>query len=271
MDWSRIESPAYWITFAVTFLAVAQWESMRPERVWIVPASRRWTRHGILLLIASLIRMAVLRLSPVGVAALVSGRGWGLFHAPFFQEGAGYAFSIGATVLLLDLTKYTAHRLLHGFAWLWRIHRVHHSDPDFDVSTGVRFHPLEMIFVGGFDLVAIWLAAPPLAGVVASLVMGSAINFAEHANANLPAAWERRLRPWLITPLAHRIHHSTEVSDQNSNFGELVPWWDKLLGTYRETPAAGPEMAVGLPGYQNERSLEFGEMLLQPLHASREP
>jgi sterol desaturase/sphingolipid hydroxylase (fatty acid hydroxylase superfamily) len=160
--------------------------------------------------------------------------------------------------------------MMHGFGWLWRIHRVHHSDPDFDVSTGVRFHPLEIILVAGFDLVVIWLAAPPVAGVLTSVVVACAINFAEHANAKLPDSWEKALRPWLVTARTHRIHHSTGFADQNSNFGELVPWWDRMFGTYRASADAGEHFEVGLPGYRSARSLDFGEMLLQPLQDSRE-
>jgi sterol desaturase/sphingolipid hydroxylase (fatty acid hydroxylase superfamily) len=271
MDWSRIISPAYWITFAVTFLAVAQWESVRPERKWIVPAGRRWTRHAMLLVLTSAIRLLLFRLSPMGVAALAANRGWGLFHAPFFGQGLGSVVAIVLTVLLLDISKYTSHRLMHSFGWLWRLHRVHHSDPDFDLSTGLRFHPLEAMLVAGFDLLVIWLAAPPLAGVVVSTVIACFVNFAQHANATLPESWERTLGPLLVTARIHRIHHSTGYSDQNSNFGELVPWWDKLFGTYHPSAEAGPSFEVGLPGYQTARSVEFGEMLLQPLHPPREP
>ena len=269
MDWVRIESPAYWLMFTLAFLAAAQWESRHAERPWIVPAGRRWARHGALLFFNGVLLTIIVRLTPVAVAILAREHTWGVFRQAFFLDGVGYGVAFISTVLLLDLTRYAMHRLGHSFDWLWRIHRVHHSDPDFDVSTGARFHPLETILLQGANLAAIWLLSPPLAGVVASEVLAAGINFVEHANAAFPAAWERRLRLWIVTPSLHRIHHSEHIADQHTNLGTLFPWWDRILGTYTEKSTAGGEFAVGLPGYQNAESMGFGEILLQPVRPAK--
>lgn len=266
MDWIRFESAAYWMTFTVVFLLVATWESKQPERAWHIPAGRRWTTHGLLTLLSAIFRTSVMRLSPVAAALAAQNNSWSLFRLP----GLPFWAAVAATILLLDLSKYASHRLFHTVPWLWRIHRVHHSDPDFDVSTGLRFHPLEPFLPQGFDLALILLLAPPVEGVVAAQVLTCAINFIEHANANWPKPLERFLKGWLVTPRMHRIHHSEQVRDQQSNFGELLPWWDRCFGTYRAEPVEGT-LVVGLRGYQEERSMVFPDMLAQPFQASREP
>jgi sterol desaturase/sphingolipid hydroxylase (fatty acid hydroxylase superfamily) len=264
MDWLKLESAAYWATFTVMFLAVAAWESRRPERDWRVPAGRRWAVHGALLLLGAAFRIAVLRLSLVGAALLAARNGWGLFH----QFPAPLWIALPVTVLLLDFNHYVTHRLFHAIPWLWRVHRVHHSDPDFDVSTGLRFHPLEPLLpqLGGIAVV-LALGAPP-AAVLTATVLAAAINFAEHANANLPPTWERALAPWLVTSRMHRIHHSTQLRHQQTNFGELFPWWDRMAGTYLRTEE---RLDVGLPGYQDARSVGLPELLSQPFQPSRAP
>ncbi|MEO5924070.1 MAG: sterol desaturase family protein [Bryobacteraceae bacterium] len=264
MDWARIGSTAYWTTFTVAFLLVAAWESRAPERPWVVPAGRRWTVHGLLMISGALLRAAVLRLSPVAVA-MGPARSWS------FPWASGLPVWVGVpvAVLLLDLSKYFTHRLFHAIPWFWRVHRVHHSDPDFDVSTGLRFHPLEPLLPVASDLLLIQLFALPVEGVIAAQLVSVASNFFEHANADVPDAWGKVLRGWLVLPRTHRIHHSDAFGDQQTNFGEAFVWWDKLFGTYRDRSEAGGTFAVGLPGYQEPRSVEFVEMLMQPFHAER--
>jgi sterol desaturase/sphingolipid hydroxylase (fatty acid hydroxylase superfamily) len=262
MDWIRFESSAYWITFTVTFLLVAVWESKSPDRDLRFPTGRRWTIHGLLTLFSAVFRMLVLRLSPVAFA-LAQEHGRDISALPLWV-------GIPVTVLLLDLAKYGTHRLFHAIPWLWRIHRVHHSDPDFDVSTGLRFHPLEPLLPLSVEFAAILLLAPPVQGVIAAQLLPCTINFIQHANANLPSSWERGLQRWFVTPRMHRIHHSERIADQQSNFGDLFPWWDRWVGTYR-AEAAEAKLVVGLRGYQNEQSVGLAEMLTQPFQASREP
>jgi sterol desaturase/sphingolipid hydroxylase (fatty acid hydroxylase superfamily) len=264
MDWVRIGGAAYWVTFTVAFLLVGAWESRHPERAWIVSAGRRWTMHGLLTVLGALLRALVFRLSPVA-AAIGPARSWSL---PWVGELPLWV-GVLLTVLLLDLSKYATHRLFHAIPWLWRVHRVHHSDPDFDVSTGLRFHPFEPLLPLAADLLLILLFALPAEGVIVAQVVSVATNFFEHANADLPSSWERALRGCLVAPRIHRIHHSDAFGDQQTNFGEAFVWWDRMFRTYREEASAGKVFAVGLRGYQDSRSVELPEMLTQPFQAER--
>jgi sterol desaturase/sphingolipid hydroxylase (fatty acid hydroxylase superfamily) len=269
VDWQKLASPAYWIVFTGAFLAVAQWESVRPLRPLQVPAHRRWKQHGFLTVIGMIIRFPLVRLSPVAAAVLAQQNGWSLFRQPFFATGWGWWAAVIGAILALDLTKYGTHRLYHAISWLWRLHRVHQSDPDFDVSTGARFHPVEPVLVEAADLAAVWVLAPPVGAVFAAVLLSVTVNFLEHANAKLPSPWECGLRLFLITPALHRIHHSDKFEDQQRNFGETFPWWDRLFGTYAPDSVSGARAKVGLPGYGQE-SVELREMLLQPFRPEKQ-
>jgi sterol desaturase/sphingolipid hydroxylase (fatty acid hydroxylase superfamily) len=151
--------------------------------------------------------------------------------------------------------------------FLWPVHRVHHSDPDFDVSTAGRFHPIEPLLVGGADLAIILLLAPPPIAVFFAKLAGAFFNLWEHANASLPPHVDGILRRWMMTPTAHRIHHSQGIAEQNRNLGEILPWWDRIFGTYQA--GDGGDLVVGLRGYQNCRSVELTEILKQPFRKER--
>ena len=266
MEWRQFESVTYWALFVVTFLAVAAWETRRPNRDWIVPSGRRWTVHAVLITLSSLISGAFIGLTPVMAAVAVSGSPWGLLNKPWMP----YWVSLAITILVLDFVKYVVHRLLHVVPLFWRIHRMHHADPDFDVSTAARVHPAEFILLQGAYIGMILLLAPPPSAVLAAKLIAVVFSFFEHANASLPPRWEARLRPWLVTPDLHRIHHSDRPEEQNTNLGEIFPWWDRLLGTYRPQPRDG-RLVVGLHGYQDERSMGLGLVLTLPFHDTREP
>ena len=263
-NWGQAESYAYWTTFTVGFLAVSVWESVRPRGTLLVPAARRWRNHGLLLVVASLASMVLLRGTPVVVAIAVQRGKYGvtwLEHLPVWT-------SFVATVLLLDFVKYATHRLQHAVGFLWRVHQVHHSDPDFEVSTGLRAHPIETILTQGAALLAILALRLPPVAVLAAELMSCAQSFFQHANASLPPALERALRPWLVTPDLHRIHHSMEEGDQQRNLGETFPWWDRLFGTYSPSTATGDEQfPTGLKGAKNARSLRLAFMLATPFRA----
>jgi sterol desaturase/sphingolipid hydroxylase (fatty acid hydroxylase superfamily) len=266
-NWGQAESYAYWTTFTVAFLGVSVWESIRPRGPLSVPAARRWRNHGLLLLVASLLSMVVLRSTPVLAAMAVQRGKYGLTwleHAPPFA-------SFVVTLLLLDFVKYATHRLLHSTGFLWRIHQVHHSDPDFEVSTGLRAHPIETILLQASALLAIFALRLPPAAVLAGELMSCAQSFFQHANASLPPALERALRPLLVTPDLHRIHHSMEEADQRRNLGETFPWWDRLLGTYSPSTTTGNEQfPTGLKGANNAGSLRLAFMLATPFKAPGE-
>jgi sterol desaturase/sphingolipid hydroxylase (fatty acid hydroxylase superfamily) len=266
MPWERIESYSYWIIFAATFLGVAVWESFRPKQELSAAPERRWGKHGLVLMVCTVISVGLYRASPVVVAMAFAGSRYGLLNKPWIP----FVGRCILAVLLLDLVKYTTHRVFHSVSFLWRVHQVHHSDPDFDVSTAARVHPIEVVIAQGAYFAVVAIFAPPVAGVLIAELISAFQSFFGHANASLPGWVEKPLRRVFVTPDMHRIHHSEEVEEQFSNFGDSFPWWDYLLRTYMAAPAAGQQrMIVGLKGYQDDASLGLGFMLTQPFLPER--
>ena len=264
MTWQHIESVTYWSLFVAAFLSVAVWETRRPRRDLTVPAERRWGTHAILLTLAALCTTLVLRAAPVAFAAAAAAGGrTGALSQPWLPWWASGI----ATVLLLDLTKYGTHRLFHSVPWLWRVHQVHHSDPDFDVSTSARAHPMEAVATQAAYLLAIFLTLPPPGAVLAAELLALALSFFEHANASLPDGLERYVRKVLITPDVHRIHHSVNVDEQLHNYGEIFPWWDRLFGTYLSSLGHNDALRVGIKGLEGPGTLGIGFMLAEPFRS----
>ena len=184
-----------------------------------------------------------------------------------------FAVALAAVVaiLALDLVRYSTHRLSHSVGALWRFHQVHHSDPDFDISTALRVHPIEVVLTQGAYLLTVAVLAPPVVAVLIAELGSILQSFFSHANASLPRWVEKPLRAVFVTPDMHRIHHSEEVAEQYKNLSDIFPWWDHLFGTYVEKPAAGDDKIVtGRKGFQNERSLGIGFMLAQPFRKDSE-
>jgi len=266
MPWVRIEGAAYWICFVAVFLTVALWESFHPKRKLSIAAERRWKNHGILLASAAAILTLLLRSSPVVVALMVAGSRFGVLNKPW----APLIVRSAITVVLLDLLQYWIHWSFHRIPLLWRVHQVHHSDPDYDVSTAGRFHPLESLYSQGIRLGAIALLAPPAAGVFIAELLTVILNLSAHANASLPARIEQRVRSVFITPDLHRVHHSRDAEEQQRNLGQTFPWWDRIFGTY-SARAAKPvqDFRTGLEGLENFDCVGIGFMLAEPFRALR--
>jgi sterol desaturase/sphingolipid hydroxylase (fatty acid hydroxylase superfamily) len=261
VPWERIESYCYWILFVAAFLGVAVWESFRPRRELSSAPERRWGKHGLVLIVCTVISVGLYRASPVVVAIAFAGSRHGLLNKPWIP----FAGRCVLAVLLLDLVKYCVHWAFHSVSFLWRVHRVHHSDPDFDVSTSLRVHPIEVVLTQGAYFALIAIFAPPVLGVLIAELISAFQSFFGHANASLPGWAEKPLRRLFVTPDMHRIHHSEEVQEQFTNFGDSFPWWDHLFRTYLAEPAAGRDgMVVGLKGCQNDASLGVAFMLTQP-------
>lgn len=254
MDWLlQNTSKAYWIFFIAAFLAAAIAESLQPLRV-IDNAERRWLRHGVLFAAGAVTAGLILRLSPVAVALLVADSPYGIFNRlPFWPACV-------LTVLALDFVHYITHWTYHHVSWLWPIHSIHHSDVDYEVSTAVRFHPLELIVGGGVMLAAIALLAPPPAAVLVSELLTIVTNILVHANADLPAPADRALRSLFVTPSAHRIHHSEDIGDQNTNYGQSLLIWDRLFSTLR-TQAASENFPTGLTELRGRDTLSLRYLL----------
>jgi len=185
----------------------------------------------------------------VGMALVAAERGWGLLN----NLDLNPVVSIVAAVLILDFFIYLQHVMFHAIPALWRLHMVHHADVDFDVTTGLRFHPVEIVLSMLIKLAAVAVLGPPAVAVIIFEVILNATAVFNHGNIRLPAAVDRVLRLIVVTPDMHRVHHSVKVAETNSNFGFNLPWWDRLLGTYRGQPEDGHEkMTIGLNQFQDK-------------------
>ena len=264
--WLSNEVAIRLMVFGAAFLLLALIEIGAPRRRAPAARLRRWpTNLGLMALGAVLSRIA-LPLAVVEAGALATDRGWGLLGA------AGVARSplgVAAAVIALDFAIYAQHVLMHRVPVLWRLHRVHHADPAFDASTGLRFHPLESLLSTAFKIaLVVALGASAVAVMTFEILLNVSAMF-NHANLRLPVGVDARLRRVLVTPDMHRIHHSAVPAELNRNFGFALPWWDWLCGTYRDQPAAGHEtMAVGLSSIASARAQRLVAMLIEPVRAA---
>ncbi len=249
--------------FLGVFTAMLVWELRRPRRPLTRPRQERWvTNLGLTLLNTVLVRVTVGGVAYTA-AVFAADQRVGLLHWRPLPAWAAAAM----TLLGLDFAMYFQHILFHAVPLLWRLHRVHHADLDFDATTGLRFHPLEILLSLGFKAaVVVLLGAVPWA-VVAFEVLLNAASVFNHGNVALPERLDRWLRWLVVTPDMHRVHHSTRVVETNSNFGFSVSWWDRLCGTYRAQPALGQMgMDIGLSDYR--APLNLGQVLLLPFRGS---
>ena len=243
------------------FLALTLWELLAPRRRLSVGRARRWPGNlGVLAVDALLVRLA-LPLAAVGVAVVAAQRGWGLLNItpwPMWLEAL-----IG--FVLLDLAIYGQHVVFHKVPILWRLHRMHHADVDIDVSTGLRFHPIEIILSMLIKIgIVILIGVPALAVIIFEVVLNATSMF-NHSNAAMPLWLDRIVRLLVVTPDMHRVHHSIKRYETDSNFGFNLPWWDRLFGTYRAEPEAGHDgMTIGLPIFRDRRELRLDRLITQP-------
>jgi sterol desaturase/sphingolipid hydroxylase (fatty acid hydroxylase superfamily) len=243
------------------FVTFAVWETYRPRRELIAPTGRRWIHHSILGLLINSPLAWIFPASAVAVAAAARGSSYGLLN----RGALPVWVQVIAAILLLDLLRYAQHRIYHVIPVLWRIHRVHHADCDYDWSTSLVFHPGEALLTQGSYLAVIAVLAPPPLAVL-GLELGTIVqNIFEHANVAVPPRIDVPLRRVLITPDTHRIHHSQEVAEQNTNFGTVFIWWDRLFGTYRQEAGSAPEqMGIGLREFRDPRGLSVIRLLTLP-------
>ncbi len=247
--------------FAGILVAMAAWEALAPRRKRAVSRWARWPSNLGIVVLNTLLLRALFPVAAVGMAALGETRGWGLLNAAALPDW----IKIAAAVVSLDLAIYLQHVMFHAVPALWRLHRMHHADLDFDVTTGARFHPLEILLSMGIKLAVVAaLGAPAVAVLVFEVVLNATAMF-NHGNVGLPSAADRVLRWIVVTPDMHRVHHSAVPQETNSNFGFNLPWWDRLLGTYRAAPAAGhAAMTIGLDAFRDPGQLRLDRMLVQP-------
>jgi len=253
--------------FAGVFAAMALWEFLSPRRPWAVGRVARWPSNlGMVAVDAVAVRLLI-PTAAAGVALIASERSFGLFH---WLGWPGWLAGLLGFVVL-DLVIYGQHVVFHKVPWLWRLHRMHHADLDIDVTTGVRFHPIEILLSMLIKIATVALFGIPAGAVVAFEVVLNATSMFNHSNAAMPAWLDRVVRLCVVTPDMHRVHHSVVRAETDSNFGFNLPWWDRLFGTYRAEPSAGHDgITIGLPIFRDRRELRLDRLLTQPFRAPAE-
>ncbi len=249
------------------FAVMALWEWRAPRRKRSFTRALRWPSNvGIVVLNTILLRI-IFPTTAVGLALAGEQSGWGLLN----NFGIPFWLAVLGSAMFLDFAIYLQHVMFHAVPALWRLHRMHHADLDFDVTTGARFHPVEIILSMVIKFGVIVALGAPALGVLLFEVLLNATAMFNHANARLPLKLDRVLRLFVVTPDMHRVHHSVLVDETNSNFGFNLPWWDRLFGTYCAQPSKGHEkMRIGIGDFRAERELWLDRMLLQPLrHATK--
>jgi sterol desaturase/sphingolipid hydroxylase (fatty acid hydroxylase superfamily) len=248
--------------FAGVLLLLTVWEVLAPRRRFTTARPMRWASNLGLATLNTLAVRFLIPLGAVGMALLAAERGWGLLNLVALPRW----LAVVSAVVALDFLIYLQHILFHAVPVLWRLHKVHHADLDLDASTGVRFHTLEILLSMGLKLAAVGVLGAPAAAVLIFEVLLNATSMFNHANVGLPGWVDRPLRLLVVTPDMHRVHHSILPVETNSNFGFNLPWWDYLLGTYKDQPAAGHQgMTLGLKDLREERRTErLPGMLLLP-------
>jgi sterol desaturase/sphingolipid hydroxylase (fatty acid hydroxylase superfamily) len=253
-------TPGFYLMLT-TFAAVAIGEGMQPTLSPRISVSLRWLNNFLWLAINSFFLRAAFPLLGVAWAEQVTEKGWGILS--WLDSPIWLNFIVG--LVAMDVAAYGTHILMHKLPWLWRLHAVHHSDIDFDCTTGFRFHPLEALLTTAVRLAAIaTLGLDPIMVLIYESWVGLQ-NLYGHANARLPAVLERLLRWVVVTPDMHRVHHSVRLEEGLSNYGIVFPWWDHLFGTYREQPAGGHEnMKIGLSWIRTESAWTVPKLLVAP-------
>jgi sterol desaturase/sphingolipid hydroxylase (fatty acid hydroxylase superfamily) len=252
--------------FLGVFALMALWEALAPRRQQAIGRWRRWPNNLGIVVVDTVVLRVLFPTAAVGMAMFAEDRGWGLFNV---LSVPGWA-AAPAAVVLLDFAIYAQHVAFHAVPPLWRLHRMHHADLEVDVTTGVRFHPAEIVLSMVIKFaVVVALGAPALAVLVFEVLL-NATSMVSHGNVRLPRRLDRFLRWIVVTPEMHRIHHSVLRHETDSNFGFSLPWWDHLFATYRAEPAAGHEgMTLGIDRFRDAADLRLDRMLLQPFRGDQ--
>jgi sterol desaturase/sphingolipid hydroxylase (fatty acid hydroxylase superfamily) len=253
-----LRTGCFLLVFAVIVLA----EILAPRRPLTVKKSLRWFGNLSIHLVNGILPYLLFPILPVGLAILWAQKGWGLLNIAPLPEAA--AILLG--VLALDLVIYTQHVLFHQVHFFWRLHRMHHTDLDLDLTSALRFHPLEIVISLLIKMAVVALLGPPAVAVFVFEIFLNGMAMFNHGNFRIPARPDRLLRRIVVTPDMHLVHHSTLRQESNHNYGFNLSWWDRLFGTYQAEPAAGREgMSIGLTGFLDVRYARFWKMILNPL------
>ena len=249
------------VFFCGTFMLIALWELIAPRRQLTTAKGRRWFANLSMVAIDTAIVRLLFPSLPLGIAFIAGEHNWGLLNTLDIPPVVSFI----AGLVMLDFVIYLQHVLFHNLPILWRIHRMHHTDLDLDVTSGNRFHPLEIVISVGIKMGAIILTGAPALSVLAFEIILNASSMFNHGNIVIPQPVDRWLRLLVVTPDMHRVHHSVVPRETNSNYGFNLPWWDRVCGTYREQPEAGHEgMTIGLKEFRDPDALTLPRLLMLP-------
>ncbi|WP_439150424.1 sterol desaturase family protein [Sulfitobacter sp.] len=249
------------IVFFGILIGMAAWELAAPQRRVEIPRLVRWSNNLALVALDAVLVRFLFPVVAVGLAVIAQENGWGLLNQLSIPT---WVVTILA-ILALDLAIYLQHVLFHAVPVLWRLHRVHHADLEFDVTTGVRFHPFEIVISMAIKLLLILALGPSAIAVLFFEILLNGASLFNHSNVRLPPKLDAALRLFIVTPDMHRVHHSILPSETNSNFGFNLPWWDWILGAYLAQPSAGHTgMTIGIEQFRTKRDLWLDHLLFQP-------
>ncbi|RJR22476.1 MAG: sterol desaturase family protein [Desulfobacteraceae bacterium] len=265
---SKNEAAIRFAAFFCIFFLVAFFEVLYPRRKRSLTRLKRWFENIGLVAIGTLAVRLTIPVSAAAASAWVTQQGWGLFsllEIPFW-------LSVVISIVFLDFIIYLQHVMFHAVPTFWRLHMVHHADLDFDLTTGIRFHPIEIIISMVIKLGSIAvLGAPPQGVIIFEILLNGTAMF-NHGNLFIPRNFDGFLRMFLVTPDMHRVHHSVFPNETNSNFGFNLPWWDRIMGTYKAQPSMGHDgMTIGLNQFRDPKVLHLLWMLIAPFTAGQGP
>jgi sterol desaturase/sphingolipid hydroxylase (fatty acid hydroxylase superfamily) len=251
-------------SFTAVLIAMLIWQAAAPRRRPVVPQLRRIANNLAVVGINTILTRVAFPVLPAGMAVIAQSHHWGLFNI----VEVPYGLMVFTALVVLDLTMYGQHVLFHAVPSLWRVHRMHHADRDFDATTGVRFHPIEIVLSTLFKIAVVIVLGPPIEAVIAFEVLLNASSMFNHGNARIALWFDRQLRRAVVTPDMHRVHHSIRAEETQHNFGFNLSIWDRLFGTYQDQPRDGHEaMTIGVEGFTTEADVRLRRMLLQPWQA----
>ncbi|MFP4347200.1 MAG: sterol desaturase family protein [Desulfococcaceae bacterium] len=261
MFWMETEMLIRLGAFLGVFVLLATSEVFVPRRRLSTSKVGRWFANLTIVALNPLTVTLVYPILPIGLAVFASEQNWGLFN----QLAMPYWLKVVLGVVVLDLTVYIQHVLHHAIPVLWRLHMMHHADLDFDMTTGLRFHPVEIAVSMAIKLAAVAVFGMPASAVLIFEVALNATSMFNHSNIHIPERIDRMLRLIVVTPDMHRVHHSVIIRETNSNYGFSLPWWDRLFGTYKDQPAKGhTDMVIGLSQFRDQRKLSLPRLLILP-------
>ncbi|MBA3603961.1 MAG: sterol desaturase family protein [Parachlamydiaceae bacterium] len=248
--------------FLGIFLLIALCEFFFPKRAKAnVPQKTRWISNLSIVIIDNFFMRLILPLFAIEMAFLAENWKWGIFN----RYEIPYALNLILTIIILDLIIYLQHVMFHVVPFFWRAHRMHHADLDFDVTTGIRFHPIEVIISMGIKIGVVALIGATPIGVLIFEILLNATSMFTHSNLNLPISVDRVLRSIIVTPDMHRVHHSIKEHETNRNFGFSFSIWDRLFGTYLNQPSEGHlKMTIGIKDFRHPKYLRLDWLLLIP-------